>query len=181
MKRSGLTFIEIMIAVLIMATALISIFKFFAHTTGMSKKERTQAAAAAYCAKIMNQYMYELQWSNLADGSIDGSGMLDNDSSTGVEFQWSGKVLDAWPVGQNFAVQRTVYHDPCGGPCSGGLEDLPRSSPQEINPNFVSRVGTVFKTLVLTFKWKGPGDNGWDDVRTMTLVGRRGMLEEANQ
>lgn len=170
-----------MISVLIMATAMIGILHILTSTTGMSRKERTQAAAAAYAAKIMNKYLYELQWSNLTSGSLTDSGWLDDDPQTKVEFSWSGTVQDAWPVGQNFAVQRTIYHNPCPGACTAALEDLPKRSPVEINPDFIARVGTIFKTIAVQFKWKGPDDNDWDDSRTMTLVARRGMLEEANQ
>ena len=183
-RRRGLTFIEIMLAVLIMAGVMLPIFRFLSSTTGMSRAERTQASAAAFAAKIMSQYLYEFQWTNLVDGGIDGQGWLDNDPKTNVEFVWEGRILDAWPVAQNFAVKRTKYHNACAGACSAAIEDLPRRSPADINPTFVARPtvgGVVLKTIAITFKWKGPGDRDFDNIRTMTLVARRGMLEEANQ
>jgi type II secretory pathway pseudopilin PulG len=183
-KPRAFTFVEIMVAVLIMATSLVTILKFLATTTGMSRQERAQAAAASYAAKIMNQYLYELQWTNLTSGAVDGSGWVDDDPKSGIEFTWTGTVTDAWPVGQAFAVQRTKYHNPCGGACTAAIEDLPRRTPQDINPVFVGRAnigGIVFKTIAVEFKWKGPGDTAWDPRRSVTLVARRGMLEEANQ
>ncbi len=182
-SRAAMTFIEILLAVFILAMTMLPILQFLGRSTGGSKEDRTQAAAAAYAAKLMNQYLYELSWTNVNDGGISGTGTLADDTKTGVEFKWTGKVLDAWPIGNQMAVKRTTYHNGCSGACSQGTEDLPRRSPQTINPNFCNRAnvgGIVFKTVILTFQWKGPGDSGYIDTHKQVLVVRRGMLEEAN-
>lgn len=178
--RKGMSFIEIMFTVLIMATTMLPIFQYFSRTTGMSKQEKAQAAAAAYAAKVMNKYLYELDWTNVVDDP-GGQGWLDENTKKGIEFQWSVKVTSVWPVDREFSVKRTKYHNPCGGACTGATEDLPRRAPKDINPVFINKVKTILKNVVLIFKWRGTGDNTWDDTRTMILVGRRGMLEEANQ
>lgn len=183
MKRNkGFTFAEIMLAIFICAMSLLPIYNMFAKSTGMTKEERAQAAAASYAAKVLNTYLFEISWDGVQTSNIKDGGFLDDNVKSDVEFRWSGKVMDAWPVGTDMAVKRTQYHSGCGGPCTAGIEDVPRRSPQAINQSFVTRVGgVVFKTILVVFKWKGPGDTDFIDAHTQVLVGRRAMLDEANK
>jgi len=163
---------------------LLPILQILSRTTGMSKEERTQAAAVGVAARVMNQFLYEYTWENIADGKapMNGTEFLDGKQESGVEFKWTATVQDAWPVTQEMDVYRTRYHPGCGGACSYQIEPCPRRSPSAINPQFCSRVGSiVFKTIAVTFQWKGPGDPDYLEAHKMVLVTRRAMLEEANQ
>jgi len=172
-----MTLVEIMLAVFILALAILPIVDILSHSTGMSKKERTEAAAANFAAKTMNRYMYEVPWGSL--GNESGGQTLGSD--TGIVFQWTVAVSDAWPVGTAMSVKRVAYHAPCGGTCAT-FEDIPRRAPDQINPTFCSRCGNqILRTITLTFQWKGPSDADYDNVRKIVLVGRRAMLDEANQ
>ncbi len=169
-----------MLGVLILAMTILPIFNFLSSTTGGSKQEKTQAAAAAYAAKLMNLFLYELKWTNLTSENMSGQGFLNDDQKTGVEFQWTGRIIDAWPVSQEFAVKRLKNHSPCGGACNGPAEILPRRTPITISPDYCARpsvANMILKTIELTIKWRAKGDNSWDDARTMKIVARRGMLE----
>ncbi|MBI3037982.1 hypothetical protein HYY75_02870 [bacterium] len=73
--RTGVVFIEIMLGVLILAMTILPIFNFLSSTTGATKQEKAQAAAAAYAAKLMNQFLYELKWTNLTSGNMSGQGL----------------------------------------------------------------------------------------------------------
>ncbi len=180
--RAGTSLVEIMIGVFILAIALLPIFGILGRSTGMTREERTEAAAVNFAAKIMKQYAYEYTWGNVTLGNSNGHGFLDNDPATGVEFQWSVEVTDAWAVSRGFAVKRTVYHNPCVGACSAGTEDLPKPAPNQINPAFCDRYSScLFKNIRLTIQWRGPGQTGFDDIRRVVLVTRRAVLDEANQ
>jgi|GEM_PF-4998121 len=180
----GTSLVEIMLAILILGIAMLPIINLLSRTTGMSRQERTEAAASSYAGKLMNQFLNEYKWTNITDGFISGDGPLDDDPKSGIWFKWTGVVKDAWPITQDMAVNRTQYHTPCAGACSGAIEPLPKRSPKTINPTFCSRVDVkdiIFKTIAITFQWKGPGDKDYDEVRQMVLVVRRAMLDEANK
>jgi type II secretory pathway pseudopilin PulG len=183
MTRSAMTFVEIMLAVFILGMSLLPVIHILARSTGQTPQERTQAAAAAFAGKLMNQFLYEYTWANLTLGAGHGEGWLDDRSNTGVFFQWNWEITDAWPITQEFQVFRTAYHGSCGGACGGAIEPLPRRAPEQINPEFCHRPtvgGCIFKNIALTLQWKGPGDTEFDEIRKMLLVVRRGMLEEPN-
>lgn len=178
-----MTFTEIMIGVFLMAIALLPIIQMLSRTTGATRNERTEAAAAAYAGKLMNQFLYEYKWENLS-GDLSGTGYLDNDPKTNVMFKWNGTVTDAWPVNNSFSIKQTKYHHGCGGICTAAIEDPLKKSPAEINPSFcaLAMVGNVvFKQIHITFQWKGPGDSDFNEVRKVHLVVRRGVLFEPNQ
>ena len=171
MKRAlgGFSFVEIMVAMGIMALALVPIVSIIQHSHHQLADEKAEAAVASYASSIFNEALFKRSY----DEVISESGEEEID---GTSIKWELEVAELSNLELQF--QRARYHQPCaGGACSGaellGVEQVPAD---QLDAKYG---GGVLKTLKLSLKWR-PYYQSWSDEapnKKLVLCTRKARLE----
>jgi len=169
MTSRGFSFVEIMVALGIMALALVPIVSIIQHSHHQIADEKAEATVATFAKSIFNKALFQQSYGDVESGA--GEEIID-----GTTIRWNLEVAEV----PNFTLQyqRVKYHEPCGGGACGGAElyGVETRSAGEID---VKYGGGVIKTLKLTLQWR-PYYQGWDveDPRkVLVLATRKARLE----
>ncbi|MBF0503152.1 MAG: prepilin-type N-terminal cleavage/methylation domain-containing protein [Candidatus Riflebacteria bacterium] len=186
--RRGMTLVEIMLAVLIMAFALIPIAGFLSGSAKGTKSDKSEAEAMQFACDIMDTILMKVDFTSpdLANNvpSIASSADV-NLPQTQVKY--TIEVLDVQipdSATTNFAVPKLDYHDPC----ANGVEintdlatkistDTSRSLFQVDKEKLTSATDIDLKDIRLKVRWKPRGSDDKEyDVHPIILYTRKARL-----
>ena len=164
-NRHGFSFVEILMALGIMALALVPIVSIIQHSHYQIADEKAEKAVANFADTIFNKALFKQTYEEVVSDS--GEEVID-----GTTIRWNLEVAEV----SNFALQfqRVRYHEPCGASgCNKTVEllDPETRTAAEID---VKYGGGVLKTLQLTLQWR-PYYQSFDeeDNRKILVLGTR--------
>lgn len=188
-RRKAMTFLEILIAVTLLAGVMIPVSSMLIDTASQSAATKAESAASSYAAKLMNQFLDELAFD---DAILDATGGTPHKSEDqpggnpvidGTAIRWDLEVAII-PDSTIFFRHRTVrYHSPSAAPpCTNGTE-AKIDAGNVMTPAFSTGVNIapanersvadldrknagrpVLKELRLTIQWKSPRDPAFEDL-----------------
>lgn len=195
-SRRGATFIEIMIAMAILAACLVPISSMLVGTAGQTASTKAESSAASYSAKLMNYFLDELPFDheligNLGAGEEKTVESEDVDAGEhpgiggsdividGTRLRWT-LVVRVIPNADITPVHRLIhYHDPREVPCdpqeawigaNASAGDPDSYSTLEDSKSVVDldkkNQEPVLKEFRLTVQWRTPRDATFEDIAT---------------
>ena len=115
LSRKGMTFIEIMLAVFIMALAIVPISRMLSGVSGTTKADRCEAEAMQFASDLMDNILMKMEFDPAAIASP--AWQISDRGDTNIRYQVITRPV-AW-ASINTPVIR--YHPPC----ANGVEVLP--------------------------------------------------------
>ncbi len=195
-RRRGASFLEILIAVGLLAGALVPIGSMLVGTAGQTAATKAEAQAANFAATVMNRFLDNEKFDDVTDGLTGEEAMPDNS----VTVSWTLNVTDISNTAITPRHRLVKYHRPTLAPdCTTGGEAkitaLDANNSELVNGPGSSRTKTVaeldqknasqvvFKELRLTVKWKTAKEPAYEAdgdprnlKRTVVLITRRARL-----
>jgi prepilin-type N-terminal cleavage/methylation domain-containing protein len=189
--RSGVSLIEIMVAVAILASFLLPTFHLLVSFTGASRQQKVEGLAANLAKEEMNWWLYVASASYYAT-AVDLSkwntrlGTVEIDGNQ-VELAMKVRRHEGTRLVMNFPVFQ--WHDFVNGgggygPCRDGIEQRVLASGTDVtirterldqlSPERARQVD--FYDLLLRVRWKLPTEADYAPANTRYLLSRRAIL-----
>lgn len=160
--RRGITLVEVILGVAILAGSLIPIAYYFANSNRQQSNLKAEAAAAGYMGQVMNTLLSEIPFDDLGTVPASLSGNITLDNTT---IQWNAAYTDIAPASITFTWT----------PLGANVNDTGSATAAELDRKNAGQ--PALKDIVVTFQWQGPRDTAMGGPsRTQTLVTRRARL-----
>lgn len=160
LPRKGTSLVEITMAAGIMAASMVPIAYYFYSSGQQQARLKAESVAGAYAAKLMNEWMSEKSFDDLAG---DSGSITEID---GVKIDWTMEVVEIAPGAISFTWDDSV------GLGGGGTPPMNADILDAKNASI-----PAIKDLKLTVQWQSPRDATMGGpTRTQILVTRRARL-----
>lgn len=178
--KNGITLIEIMLAVAIMAMAVIPIFGMLTYSNRGTREQDAEGIAANLAKEEMNRLMNVVTRGNLlSNPGSTKSWSIGTQEIKGNIFEGEYTVFPTSNSNLNFTIPQMNFHDP--GLCPTGKETQSSVLDTAISVK-VSEVlpdlpgGVMIADILLRVKWRMPYEKTFDPKREFILVARRSFL-----
>ena len=172
---SGITLVEIMIAVAILGAVIIPVVALLDYSNRGTREQDVEGIAANLAKERMNKLLFVVSRDNL----ISNSGTVTTESIKGNDISWEYQVYQFSNSEIGFTVPQFKFHDP--QICSSGQEANPGGaldSPKTMTLAEVYPDDTTCRMadIKMTVKWKLPNQSTYDDRNQFDLIARRTFL-----
>jgi len=177
--KQGVTLIEIMLAVSIMAMAVIPIFGMLTYSNRGTREQDAEGIAANLAKEEMNRLMNVVTRTNLLSGSGSPQAWsLGMHDIKGNIFSGEYTVFATSNSNLNFSIPQMTFHDP--RLCPTGKETksgvLASPIPVKISDVLPDLPGDMIADIMLRVKWRMPYESSFDPKKEFILVARRSFL-----
>jgi prepilin-type N-terminal cleavage/methylation domain-containing protein len=173
--RHGFSFVEILISTAILGLAMAPVIGMISKTFSQLRQEKTEALAANYAGKLLNQVLFEATFAE-AQGMTDTPTLKfdqsDFDAEDGCRLKW--KIECSAVPNLKFEYKSPIYHPPHAGGEPGGtaFNDFNKTA-NDID----KKMGNdTLLDVKLTIQWRSPGE-AYNEERKRVLFTRKARLE----
>ncbi len=188
----GVSLIEILAAVAIMALFLMPVFHMLVSFSTASRQQKSEGVAANLAKEEMNWWMLIASSSYLESSAVSFQNWNFRRPTVDIEgnqFELGMKIRKHPGIDLRMVYPRFEWHDFLNGgagysPCKDGIEQRILASGSDvvmkierlgdISPDRAIRVG--FYDLLLRVRWKMPNENDFSQTNTRFILSRRAIL-----
>lgn len=181
--RRGVSLVEILVATLIFAFALIPVVTLTQGSVRHMQDDKAAVAAGNLAGRVLNHLLYKADFDSteLAPDRNDEVNEPPSEANDFVSFRYFVEIKQV--QGLTFSYEKVPYHPPCPGGTEARYQAPPTQAPPYVYANVpVDQLDREnagrpsLKTIKLTIQWKRPGET-FDDQRRVLLITRRARLE----